>query len=217
MALESPNQGGDGGTTTPDNGGILPYDSIEGWTVFAHIDWKAGDAQGAGRGYWRAQDGNMSLDLNCTLGGGVEQAIPTTSGSTYTIDFMLSGDPYENPGETQLGDHFRDAEVSVGTGPAYFYGGFNFPDQFAVTTFTYNASKINVPQDYADGDPITNMNWRAESFSFVARSSSTYVVFRSLLLNGTAGAAIDNVSVTEIPEPTLGFAALALFTLLRRR
>jgi hypothetical protein len=216
MVMESPTPGGDGGTSTPDNNGMLPSASIEAWTVFGHIDWKAGDALGAGRGYWRAQHGNMSLDLNCIMGGGVQQAVTTSSGTTYIIRFMLSGNPFENPGETQLGDHIRNAEVSVGTGPPIFYGGFSFPDQYAVTTFTYNASKINIPQDYSDGNPITNMNWREEEFDFVARSDATYVVFRSLLLNGVAGAAVDNISVTEIPEPGLGLVALSLCALLRR-
>ena len=60
---------------------------ITGWTVVqSDIDWI--------NGYWQAEDGTHSLDLNGDDGaGGIEQTITTNVGQAYRMTFWLAGNP----------------------------------------------------------------------------------------------------------------------------
>ncbi|MGA2793554.1 MAG: DUF642 domain-containing protein, partial [Roseiarcus sp.] len=64
--------------------------NIGDWTVFGpgnspSVDWI--------NGYWQAQDGTHSIDMNGNTLGGVEQTIGTIAGRNYTMTFWMSGNP----------------------------------------------------------------------------------------------------------------------------
>jgi choice-of-anchor C domain-containing protein len=64
------------------------------------------------------------------------------------------------------------------------------------------------------GKDTTNMGWSTQVFAFTADSTSTTLRFLSTTDNCCAGAAIDNVAVTDAPEPSslllIGAGALAI-------
>ena len=64
--------------------------SLDGWTVDAgSVDWIGT--------YWPAQDGAMSIDLSGSDAGTLSQTFVTTIGNTYTVSFVLSGNPAGDP------------------------------------------------------------------------------------------------------------------------
>ena len=102
---------------------LAPGDtSITGWTVFnGTIDYIGG--------YWQADQGNRSLDLNGNGGpGGVFQFFDTTAGATYLVEFAMAGNP--------------DGAPTVDTLVA-FGGSFNNPFSFTEPP----------------GTSLANMNW----------------------------------------------------------
>jgi choice-of-anchor C domain-containing protein len=67
-----------------------PNASIEGWTVDAgSVDW-IGE-------YWLAPEGAMSIDMSGVGPGTLSQTFDTTIGNTYTVSFLLSGNPVGEP------------------------------------------------------------------------------------------------------------------------
>jgi choice-of-anchor C domain-containing protein len=67
-----------------------PNASIDGWTVDAgSVDWIGT--------YWDAPDGDMSIDLSGADAGTLSQTFDTTIGNTYTVSFLLSGNPAGPP------------------------------------------------------------------------------------------------------------------------
>jgi choice-of-anchor C domain-containing protein len=64
--------------------------SITDWTVTGSIDWI--------NGYWQAQSGTHSVDLNGNAVGGISQMIETVIGQAYALSFYLSGNPDGAPG-----------------------------------------------------------------------------------------------------------------------
>lgn len=81
--------------------GFTPLDegstAIKGWKVTrAQVDY-------IGR-YWKAADGQRSLDLHGSPGlGGVSQAFKTKKGQKYRVTFSLAGNPDGGPAEKKLG------------------------------------------------------------------------------------------------------------------
>jgi choice-of-anchor C domain-containing protein len=78
-------------TTNPGGGLILNLGagntSITGWTVTSdNIDYIGG--------FWRASDGNRSLDLNGCSTGGISQTFDTTPGNRYEVKFDIAGEPF---------------------------------------------------------------------------------------------------------------------------
>ena len=75
----------------------------------------------------------------------------------------------------------------------------------AVKTMTVEATGT-AAQSYSFNASNTShdaMGWTDKGYSFVAKSSSTTIIFKSTN-DGYAGAAIDNVSVTETVAPGAG-------------
>ncbi len=78
-----------------DNGGGFqqldaPNTSIDGWSVDSgSVDWVGT--------YWTAPDGAMSVDLSGADAGSISQTFDTTIGNTYTVAFLLSGNPVGPP------------------------------------------------------------------------------------------------------------------------
>lgn len=64
--------------------------SINGWTVDSgSVDWIGA--------YWTAPDGEMSIDMSGADAGTLSQTFDTTVGNTYTVTFLLSGNPDGEP------------------------------------------------------------------------------------------------------------------------
>ncbi len=143
-------------------------------------------------GYWQASNGTHSVDLNGTGLGGVSQTIATTPGQSYVVTFDISGNP-------DVGSGVRTLQVSAGGAPQTYTYAFTTP-----------------PNDHA------NMNWQSEAFRFTAQGPSTTLSFDSTSLDNCCwGPALDNVSISAVPETStwamaiIGFAMLG--AVVRRR
>jgi hypothetical protein len=233
MRLVQNHKASKSGQSKDNNNAYLDYRALEGWTVYGQVDWKSGDADGAGRGYWRAEDGDLSLDLNGEAGGGVAQTLTTTVGHEYTVSFWMSGNPFG--GGTKAKDGIRTMEVAVGngtvkkmsftadkttfTGTSVVYK----PYSFATNDPNGDGNTSDALADYKTGHPITNMDWKFVDFNFTATSTTTTLLFQSLMAKGSAGVVLDNVSVIDdttapTPEPaTLALLAAGATLLIRRR
>ncbi len=177
---------------------------LTGWSITQNnIDW--------GNGFWQAADGTHSLDLNGNIGaGGISQTISTVAGMQYVLKFNLSGNPNLDRERGIAGDLLVSLTVFASNASADF--------DFTVLS-TQN---------------ISNMDWADEVFNFTAVSDTTLVQFVSTTYlpyfprtsgdpptaNCCYGPALDNVSVTAVPEPStlaLFGVGLAGATAMRRR
>ena len=72
-----------------------PNTSIDGWSVDSgSVDWIGT--------YWTAPNGEMSIDLSGADAGSLSQTFDTTIGNTYTVAFLLSGNPDGPPSPKTL-------------------------------------------------------------------------------------------------------------------
>jgi choice-of-anchor C domain-containing protein len=162
--------------------------SIDFWTVGGSIDYI--------HGYWPAQDGNRSLDLNGSDAlGSVKQDFNVVNGGKYTVSFWLAGNPDGPPTIKQVG-------VDVN-------GGFQ--------TFTFDSSGSSLGdlgwKQYSFGFTAIGTT---ETLKFVSLDCGNPDAC-------SFGAALDNVSVTAAPELStwgmmlLGFAGIGLVAYRRAR
>ena len=127
-------------------------------------------------GYWQASDGDRSIDLSGSGLGGIEltTAFETIVGSEYILTFDMAGNPDGPPSVKEL-------VVQVGS---------------VVELFTFDST----------GQTRDNMGWEEKSLAFFATDTTTALIFRSILdTSGVPpyyGAALDNVSVDAVPEPS---------------
>jgi choice-of-anchor C domain-containing protein len=162
--------------------------AIDGWTVTREgIDYKGN--------YWKASDGERSLDLDNSPGfGGIMQTFETTPGVRYLVTFDMSGNPYAD---------FNDPPIK--------WMRVEAAGQSA--DFSHNASGY-----WYDDMVWVNHSWW---FTAAANTTSTTLEFYSLhtLDDGYSewcGPALDNVSV--VPEPaTVALLGLGALSLLRRK
>lgn len=68
---------------------------ITGWTVTSGAVDYIGD-------YWEAGSGSRSVDLNAVGAGTISQTFDTIAGQTYSVDFLLSGNPVLGAGSKIL-------------------------------------------------------------------------------------------------------------------
>ena len=94
-AFTPPTNGGFETGTYVDNGSGFqqldaPNTSIDGWSVDAgSVDWVGT--------YWPAPEGTMSIDMSGADAGTLSQTFETTIGNTYTVAFVMSGNPAGPP------------------------------------------------------------------------------------------------------------------------
>lgn len=150
--------------------------SIPGWVVIGEgIDY-------VGNGYYLASRGERSLDLDGSATsrstppfaqGGIAQTFATVPGQRYLVTFDMAGNPARPPAQKPM-------RVSAAGQSEEFV--------FDIT-----------------GKNARNMGWLPKRFSFTAKESSTTLEFRSLTASPLTGygAAIDNVTVTAEPAPSL--------------
>jgi choice-of-anchor C domain-containing protein len=169
-----------GFSTIPASGG-----SINDWLIGGSVDWI--------NGYWQAQDGTHSVDLNGTSIGNLQQTIATVAGQAYTLTFYVSGNPDNGAGSPTL-------LASAGD-----------------TTMNFGYSIFIPPNSRSE------MNWDLRSLNFVATGESTIISFASTTPEGNCcyGIALDNVAVSAVPELStwgmmlLGFAGIGFLTYRR--
>ena len=145
-------------------------------------------------GYWQAGHGSRSIDLSGNAPGTIAaQTINTVNGQLYSGSFMLSGNPDSGPSLKTLGFSIDGVESQ------YFY------------------------DTAAHGTTRADMQWTTVSFSFIGTGTTTDLQFRSLTGDGNAyGPALDNVSVTAVPEAStwamlvLGFAGVGFMAYRRK-
>ncbi len=138
--------------------------SITGWTVTGgSVDYIVD--------YWTGSPG-PSLDLSGLYqDGGVSQEIPTTPGSRYRIQFMMSGNPDGGP-------MLKTMTVATNNGNTKEY-----------TYDTWENSTMR-----------TDMKWESNSFYFTASATTTVISF-STAITTAFGPALDDVSISLVVAP----------------
>ena len=140
-----------------------PNTNIDGWTVAAgSVDW-IGE-------YWTAPVGDMSIDMSGADAGTLSQTFETTIGNTYTVSFLLSGNP---AGAAAGSPAIKTLEVTASGGTTGLY--------------THDTT----------GSDLDTMVWAPQTYEFFATSASTTLTFTSTTA-GAYGPAIDAVAVTEV-------------------
>jgi choice-of-anchor C domain-containing protein len=172
------------GYTTVSQGGT----SVTNWTIASgSVDYIST--------YWKASEGNRSLDLNGNGMGTISQPItgliPNTS---YRLTFDVAGNPDGAP-------NIKTLTAQVGSRTA---------ETYSFTTIPGAATR-------------SNMGWVTMTYLFTtgaAEPSSQVLTFASTT-TGSFGPVLDNVVVSVIPEPGtamgLGILSGASLLLGRRR
>jgi choice-of-anchor C domain-containing protein len=144
--------------------------------------------------YWAPAGGTHSIDLNALTAGSIFQTISTVVGQAYEVSFDLAGNPDSAP-VVKL----AIADATGLPGAAYLFD----------TT----------------GKTKTNMGWTQLTYDFTADSTSTTLTFSNSNQTGFKtpyGAALDNISISAVPEPAtwavmlIGFGGLGAAMRSRR-
>jgi len=117
--------------------------------------------------YWQANDGSWSVDMAGDNDGTLTQSFDTTKGNEYHVSFALSGNPEGGP---------QTKTLNVGASGS--------PIQTYSYTVTYQHN------------PIGNMNYEQELYTFTAVSSSSAITFQSVG-DQAWGPVVDTVSVAS--------------------
>lgn len=116
--------------------------AITGWTVL-------GGSVDLVNSYWQLPPTGQSVDLDGNSPGGLSQTVATTPGQSYTISFLLSGNPDGGPLTKQL-------SVSAGLGAqlyTYTTGSNSHADMMYVPeTFTFTATSSSTTLTFLSGD-----------------------------------------------------------------
>jgi choice-of-anchor C domain-containing protein len=172
--------------------------SITGWTV------GGGDANGANAvdyigTYWQPANGSRSLDLNGLSPGSISQTFDVVNGQAYRVTFDLAGNPAGGPDLKTLGS-------------------------------SANLTLFSPPPFDVSNTSLSDMGWKVYSFDFTATGNTETLTFASTTTAFSGndaypfafGPALDNVSVTPIPEPStwammiLGFLGVGFLAYRRK-
>jgi choice-of-anchor C domain-containing protein len=156
--------GSDPGSSTLLSGGS----TISDWLV------QSGNIDYVGH-FWQASDGSRSIDLNGNQAGSISQTFATVVGTTYIVEFDMSGNPVNSNDSNELNNSYKSMTVSV-TGESNRH--------YSYDTLSKNNSLID-------------MKWEKHAFSFAAQGTSTTLTFSSGV-TGSFGPALDNVIIREI-------------------
>jgi hypothetical protein len=147
-----------------------------------------------GSGVSPAPEGVQFVALNDDGLGSISQTFDTLSGTTYVVDFRLTGIADGTP------DQFSVDVTATG----------NTPSSYAFNTG--NAAFFDLPPSIL------------ETYTFTASSSSTTLTFASTALSSSGaqfGPVIDAVTVVALPEPgslvLFGLGAATLLGIARRQ
>jgi hypothetical protein len=175
---------------------------IPGWTIVS------GDVDLVTNALWPAFDGKISLDLNGTGPGAIQQTFATSIGQTYNLTFAYSNDP-DGPGDQDDSGNRSDSGGRNGSGGP---GDSDDPGNSKAQNFTANVTVTGVDSNLATTithnsstyNTKTNtgsMNYTLFSENFVADSNSTTLQFMSTVPDGGSGIVLDKVGVTAVtPE-----------------
>jgi len=150
-------------------------------------------------GYWQAEDGSRSIDMDGTNTlGTISQVVALPQAGSYQISLYMSGNP--------------DGPPTVKEITATVQQGANTYTQ----TFSYDMSVYNPSLSK------TNMNYQLMTWTVPASLAPGSATVSFSGANGTSwGGVIDNVGMTVIPEPTtvtgVMFVAASGMMLRRRR
>lgn len=134
--------------------------SLSGWSITrGSVDVK--------HGYFQVIEGKYDLDLSGNEAGAIEQYLNTTAGTTYTLSFLLAG----NPDQNSIGNTVHTVRVTTGDDENRFV--FNSANQTR-----------------------TNMGWVTKTVTFTAKTTRTLLRFDSVE-NTPCGVVLDRVSVTR--------------------
>jgi len=160
---------------------------IANWTITRdNIDLKGG--------YWIAQDGSQSLDLDGSGAfGAIAQSFATAPGQMYQVAFAMAGNP-DGCGVRQM----RVSAAGVYADFAFDSCGHTYSDMgWDINSWVFSATSSVTTLEFSSLD------------SFETGDSGAY------------GPALDNVVVTIVPEPSaallLAFGLVALAAGRRRR
>jgi len=128
----------------------------------------AGSVDLTNNNYWQSADGSWSLDMSGLSAGTISQSFDTVAGNEYHVSFSLAGNP-------EGGDLVKDLYVGASGTPSQLYS-------FNVGSIRHN--------------PIPNMNYASESFTFTAGSSSSSLTFQSAEFTAW-GPVVDAISMTS--------------------
>lgn len=140
---------------------------------------------------WQHQDGTRSVDLAGNSIGALAQTFATVIGETYSVAFYIARNP--------------DGGLLPRTGTVQATG------SAAQALFYNNGASTR-----------SNMGWLLNLYQFTATSNSTTLTFSAdATSQGLYGLALDNVSISSVPESATWCMMLAGFGLmgfaLRRR
>ncbi len=172
---------------------------FSGWTVGGEIDLVNG--QLPAKDLWAAADGNNSVDMNGLSAGSIGQNIVLSSGSTYTLTYMIAG----NTNRAEPTPAVKRMSVYIGDT-------LLIADSFDTT-----------------GKTESNMGWEQRTFTFDVTETKNYFIRFQSNEQGPRGAALDKLSLTQnptnptnnaVPEPSewaaMGFLGAGLLGLVVR-
>jgi choice-of-anchor C domain-containing protein len=175
-----------------DNGGFELPDISGTFQTIAPSDWTVTGSVDLINTYWQPHSGGQSLDLNGNDMGAISQDISLQTGQFYLLSFWISANPEGGPATKALTFGITNT-IPLGTLPPNFTV---FPTPPALPSQT-----------------LGDMNWEERQYLFQAQAGSHTLSFASLTA-GAYGPALDDISITAVPEPEVYAMLLAGFGFL---
>ncbi len=198
---------------------------LSGWTI------SSGTIDIVSTKVLKSDAGNFAVDLIGTAGlGGIEQTVPTTNGTQYTLTFDFSVNPAHRPKPHDELTDTKVLQVQVIDGA----GSGNQEDDEPRPAIGSNILASQIYTATAGTRTRTNMQYISETFSFTGTGDPVTLVLSALTplnmgpklnsANVRCGPVIDNLDLEiggaqtrSVPEPaSLGLLGLGSLLLARR-